>query len=109
MKPLARRMRREPTTAEDLLWDQLRAHSLGFRFQRQHTLDWFVADFYCAKARLVIELDGSAHEDQQEQDAWRDANLAGMGFRVLRFRNEEVLRSLPDVLRKIGEELKRQS
>jgi very-short-patch-repair endonuclease len=104
VKPLARQMRREPTAAERLLWSRLRAHRfLGLGFRRQHALDWFVADFYCAEARLVIELDGEGHDAQKEQDAWRDANLAALDLRVLRFRNEEVLRALPVVLGKIAE------
>jgi len=106
IKLLARQMRREPTPAERMLWDRLRAHQvLGFRFRRQHALDRFIVDFYCSRARLIIELDGAAHETQREQDAWRDANLVGLGMRVLRFRNEEVLESLPDALRKIEEAL----
>jgi len=108
VKPLAREMRHEPTPAEQMLWDHLHARRFaGFRFRRQHALDWFVVDFYCPKARLVIELDGAGHDTQREQDAWRDATLAGMGLRVLRFGNDEVLASLPEVLRQIAEELKK--
>ena len=103
-KPLARQMRREPTPAERVLWNELRAHRfLGLGFRRQHSLDWFVADFYCAEERLVIEVDGGGHDAQQEQDAWREANLGALSLRVLRFRNEEVLHALPAVLGKIAE------
>ena len=106
LKPLVRGMRREPTPAEERLWDHLRGHQLlGFGFRRQHALSCFVADFYCAKARLVIELDGGIHESRRGQDDWRDTCLAGLGLKVLRFRNEEVMDSLSQVLQRIKEKL----
>jgi len=107
LKPAAREMRRRATPAEEKLWAHLRGHRLqGFGFRRQHALYWFVADFYCPEARLIIELDGAAHDSRKEQDGWRDACLKGLGLKVLRFRNEEVMDSLPHVLQTIGAELK---
>ena len=107
LKPAAREMRRLPTPAEERLWEHLRGHRFeGFGFRRQHALYWFVADFYCAKARLIIELDGAVHDSRQEQDAWRDTYLRGLGLKVLRFRNEDVMEFLPRVLDRIGAELR---
>ena len=108
LKALARRMRRVPTPAEQLLWRHLRGRQLsGMRFRRQHAVDRFITDFYCAEARLVIELDGGTHRGNHEQDRWREASLEGLGFRVLRFWNDEVLNSLPSVLQRIAEETDR--
>ncbi|MFB3881046.1 MAG: endonuclease domain-containing protein [Armatimonadota bacterium] len=105
LKALARQMRREPTAAERLLWSHLRGRQLsGMRFRRQHAIDRFIADFYCAEARLVIELDGSPHRGNQGQDQWRVGSLESLGFRVLRFWSDEVISSLPSVLQRIAEE-----
>mgnify|MGYP001770978009 FL=1 len=67
LKPLARQMRREPTPAEDKLWQKLRHKQiLGYKFRRQHTIDRFIVDFYCGEARLVVEVDGEVHDYTQE-------------------------------------------
>jgi len=80
-----------------LLWQQLRAHRFhGLKFRRQHPIGRFIADFYCHAARLVIELDGDAHD--RERDAERTRYLQERGYRLVRFRNAEVLRDLPAVL-----------
>ena len=106
-KPLARRKRREPVAAEKQLWRNLRGKRLGgFRFRRQHAIDRFIVDFYCAETRLVVEVDGPTHDGTIEADAQRQRVLEALGFRVLRFRNEEVFEELGMVLRKIAEVLK---
>jgi len=98
----AREMRREPTRAEDVLWEALRARRLdGLRFRRQHPVENFVLDFYCPIAKLVIEVDGGVHDQQQERDEGREAHVAAYGYHTLRFRNEEVLHDLPSVLARI--------
>ena len=67
-------MRREPTVAENRLWQELRGRKLdGLRFRRQHALGRFIVDFYCVSAGLVVELDGPIHEQQQETDRERKA------------------------------------
>ena len=89
--PRAKELRRNATKQENHLWyDFLRTHSV--RFQRQKTIDGFIADFYCASAKLVIELDGSQHytEDGQAYDAERDAVLSKYGLQILRFSNLEI-------------------
>ena len=89
--PRAKELRKNATKQEDHLWyDFLRTYSV--RFQRQKAIDGFIADFYCASAKLVIELDGSQHYTGQglAYDAERDAILSKYGLQILRFSNEEV-------------------
>ncbi|RUV69813.1 MAG: endonuclease domain-containing protein [Mesorhizobium sp.] len=90
----ARSMRREPTEAEDRLWHELRGRRLDrIKFRRQVPVGKFIADFVCAGARLIVEIDGSQHADSN-YDRVRDAELKARGFRVLRFWNDDVLRDL---------------
>src|SRR5581483_4126195 len=93
MQEAAKRLRRELTPAERRLWTALRNRRLGgFKFRVQHPAGPSVFDFYCPERRLVIEVDGPVHlePEQAERDAMRTRRLAGFGYRVLRFRNEEV-------------------
>ncbi|MDG4853394.1 MULTISPECIES: DUF559 domain-containing protein [unclassified Mesorhizobium] len=93
----ARRMRRESTEAEGRLWQELRGRRLDkIKFRRQVPVGRFVADFVCAEARLIIEIDGSQHADSPH-DQKRDAELKARGFRVLRFWNDDVLKDLDAV------------
>jgi very-short-patch-repair endonuclease len=101
LKPLAREMRKEPTEAEDVLWQRLRGKQLGARFRRQHAIDRFIVDFYAHEPRLIIEVDGPVHETQKEYDAMRQSFLESLGYRVLRFTNEQVLQDVHAVLRVI--------
>jgi len=88
LKEPARALRRRATSAEQRLWQLLRGRRLGgFKFRRQHPCGAFVLDFFCAEARLVVELDGGVHDDQVERDAARTLALAALGFRVLRLPN----------------------
>jgi len=107
-----RKMRRNPTLSEKALWQNLKGKKLfGFRFLRQHLIVYqvtdqecfyYVADFYCNRARLVIELDGGIHDkkEQREKDYNRDHIINSLGLRVLRIRNEELF-NMPAVLEKI--------
>lgn len=102
-------MRQNPTPAEDALWAQLRRRQIGaFHFRRQHPIDRFIVDFYCAKARLVIEVDGNVHDQPgyDEHDSQRQAHLESLGLRVLRFTNDDVMTELPRVLEIIAESLR---
>ncbi|RAZ90137.1 hypothetical protein DPM33_15015 [Mesorhizobium hawassense] len=93
----ARSMRSEPTEAEDRLWQELRGRRLDkIKFRRQVPIGRFVADFVCAEARLIVEIDGSQHAESR-RDQERDAELKASGFRVLRFWNDDVLRELDAV------------
>ena len=86
---LARRLRRNTTSAEGVLWKLLRSRRMeGLKFRRQVPLGRYVADFACFRHRLIVEADGPFHE--AERDHIRDAWLATQGFRVLRFSNEHV-------------------
>jgi very-short-patch-repair endonuclease len=99
---IAKALRKRMTDAEQILWRHLRAHRLGgMKFKRQQPIGPFVVDFVCFDSRLVIEVDGGQHQDN-EKDRTRDAWLEGQGYRVLRFWNNEVLNELPAVLEKIA-------
>ena len=106
LKPQARRMRRNSTSAEDKLWQRLRRHQVGgLKFRRQHSLGRFVVDFYCAKANLVIEVDGPVHDGHAERDISRQEYIEALGFRVLRFTNDQIDNSLESVVGCISEAL----
>ena len=101
LKESSRRMRINPTPAVNVLWQRLRNHSLGVKFRRQHVIDRFVVDFVCLNARLIVEVDGEIHRDQSGQDAARDAVLRSLGYRVLRFTNQEITESPKTVITRI--------
>ena len=106
LKPLAQEMRRAPTPGEDRLWQALRRRQIdGFRFRRQHALGQFIVDFYCARARLVIEVDGPVHQYVSDQDRVRQDFLERLGLQVLRFTNDQVAGDLQNVLAAIGDAL----
>jgi predicted helicase/very-short-patch-repair endonuclease len=98
LKPYAREMRKNPTPAEDALWQHLRLNQLGVKFRRQHAIGPFIVDFYAREARLIIEVDGPIHEKQKEYDEMRQAYLESLGYRVVRFTNEQVLQNIDAVL-----------
>jgi very-short-patch-repair endonuclease len=100
----AKELRKSMTEAEEILWKHLRGNKLdGLKFRRQHPLDIFIADFYCHQRKLIIELDGGVHDtlDQKEYDEGRTFELERKGFKILRFRNEEVINDIENVLHKI--------
>jgi very-short-patch-repair endonuclease len=102
----ARDLRERETPAEKLLWEILsRNQLLGFRFRRQHPIAIYIVDFYCHRAKLVIELDGASHKDQQEYDATRTTAMNEFGVEVIRFRNADVLGNINSVREKILEVL----
>jgi len=99
---VARQMRAEPTLAERKLWKHIRGLKLnGIKFRRQHIINRFIVDFYCPDAKLVVEVDGEIHKKQKSSDRERDAFLQELGYRVLRFTNQEVFMQLPEVLDRI--------
>jgi very-short-patch-repair endonuclease len=105
----ARELRKNMTQAEKKLWQHIRKKEImGTRFRRQHPIDRFILDFYCNDARLVIELDGEYHneEDQKEYDEGRTHELMEMGLEIIRFTNDEVESDIVHVLEKIKEKLK---
>ena len=99
-------LRQNSTLAERILWEALRNRTLdGLKFRRQHQLDKFVIDFYCAELKLVIELDGSVHAADEAQflDREREAALSPFVRHILRFKNSDVTGDLTDCLKKISE------
>ncbi len=96
----ARRLRRNTTEAERLLWDALRKEQLGWRFRRQHPIPPYVVDFACVEARLVIEADGGQHGCPGDHII-RDNALRRGGWRVLRFWNNDILENRAGVLQSI--------
>ena len=102
----ARLMRRDPTRAEELLWQQLRDRSvIGCKFRRQVPLAHYILDFVCFEHRLIVEVDGWQHAESRS-DAVRDAFFQAQGFRILRFWNEEVEDNLDGVVLRIGAALR---
>ncbi|MBC7353858.1 MAG: endonuclease domain-containing protein, partial [Thermogutta sp.] len=99
-------MRKNPTPAEEALWQRLRQEQLGVKFRRQHCIDRFIVDFYAREPRLIVEVDGPIHESQKEYDAARQAFLESLGYRVLRFTNDRVLNDMEGVVREIQEAVK---
>jgi very-short-patch-repair endonuclease len=94
LKPASRRLRKDMTDAEQLLWSRLRRKQLhGAQFYRQKPLARFIVDFYCATAKLVIEVDGSQHFEaaDRQYDHARTQALESLGLRVMRFDNRQVL------------------
>jgi adenine-specific DNA-methyltransferase len=99
-------MRHHATKAEDALWQRLRNGQIdGFRFRRQYAIDRFIVDFYCAPAKLAVEVDGPVHELQVLADAERTALPEDRGIRILRFENDQVIQDTEGVLTSIREAL----
>ena len=99
-------MRHEPTDAEARLWAYLRAHRLGgVHFRRQYPIDPYIVDFCALKPKLIIEVDGSQHLDQEEYDRERTEYLESKGYRVLRFWNNEVMGDIDTVVGVILDEV----
>lgn len=98
-------LRSAMTDAERKLWHALRGVQLGVKFRRQHPLGRYVADFACLDPKLVVELDGSQHQQQQEYDAQRDAFFQAQGFVVMRFASDAPFRNLDGILQAIAQQL----
>lgn len=102
----SRALRKQSSEAEKTLWRYLRDCRMnGFKFRRQVVIEPYIVDFACFEARLIIEADGGQHMEQAEYDALRTEMLEGMGYRVIRFWNNQILTELPAVLEQIDEAL----
>ena len=99
----AKELRHEMTPAEKALWNELRANKLGTHFRRQQIIAGFIVDFYCHKAALVVEVDGDIHDLQLDEDARRETVLRELGLRIVRFKNDDVIKNLSSVVEKIRE------
>ena len=94
-------MRENPTKAEEILWKSLRNHGSEHHFRRQHIIGNFIVDFLCLEKSLVIEVDGDIHDYQKQDDQERTEFLEQQGFRVLRFKNEEIMGGVEKVINEI--------
>lgn len=97
----ARELRRRANSAERILWDKLKNRQIGgFKFVRQEPIGPYFGDFVCRACKLVIELDGDSHaaDGRPEHDARRDAFLRGLGYRLLRFANQDVFEDASSVV-----------
>ncbi|TCZ68253.1 endonuclease domain-containing protein [Flaviaesturariibacter aridisoli] len=104
----AQQHRQGPTKAERALWQKLKGNKIcGCAFRRQFIIDRYIVDFVCLDRRLIIEVDGDYHLtlEQMERDKERADDLEALGFRVIRFRNEEVLQRMHQVLQVITKHL----
>jgi very-short-patch-repair endonuclease len=111
IKELARKLRKNQTKSEELLWHYIRKKQLnGKQFLRQHPIIYdtyknehffYIPDFYCIENKLAIELDGKIHLKQKEHDALRDERLTEPGIKVIRFKNEELC-NIESVVEKIN-------
>ena len=108
LKQLSKQLRENMTDAERHLWAKIRMKQLkGYQFYRQKPIGDYIVDFFCPKAKLVIEIDGSHHlvGETIEYDRIRDDYLSSFGLRVLRFANNDVLTHTDGVVERIGEEI----
>jgi len=104
LKNRRQELRNNPTEAESLLWKTIQHSKLnGRKFRRQHSVGYYILDFYCPEERLAIEIDGDSHDrkDAEEYDAGRTEFLESVGIRVSRFKNDEVLNNLKSVIEEI--------
>ncbi len=100
-KTLRRKLRNEMTTAERLLWYQIRARRIkGYKFRRQVSIGNYIVDFYCPEAKLVIEVDGDSHFDPKTEikDEERNRILSDYGLRCIRFTNLDVIKNIEEVV-----------
>lgn len=93
--------RKTPTQAEEILWNELRGDATDFHFRRQHLIGHFIIDFVCLSKGLIIEVDGDIHDLQKERDLERTNFLEQNGFKVMRFKNEEVINNVREIVNRI--------
>ncbi len=97
----AKEHRHNQTEAEKIIWDNLRANQIGFKIRRQHLMDKYIVDFICLEKSIIIEIDGKYHEQRKEEDDNRTVVLESLGYKVIRFTNEEVIVQTDVVINKI--------
>lgn len=101
-------LRKEPTPAERKLWAVIRNDQLGVSFRRQHAIGIYIPDFACIEKKLIIELDGSQHLEQEEYDKERTKYLELQGYKVIRFWNSDVMNNIEGVILAIRNALETQ-
>jgi very-short-patch-repair endonuclease len=100
-KHQAIQLRKKSTPAERKLWSRIRNDQLGVTFRRQHAVGIYIPDFSSPRAKLIIELDGSHHLEQEEHDQERTTYLESLGYKVIRFWNNDVMKNIESVIRAI--------
>lgn len=105
LKENVKKHRKHPTEAEETLWETIRNNKLGYKFRRQHVISNYITDFVCLSKKLIIEVDGEIHKYQKQQDRERTHKLNAQGYRIIRFKNEEIKNDIKIVIKKIIEEL----
>lgn len=111
-RDLRKRLRNNLTTPEVILWYHLKHRKFhGYKFRRQHSVGWYILDFYCPRLRLAIEVDGGQHYTPEglAYDEIRTKYLGRVGIDVVRFTNTEILRNINGVLMRLGEVVRRRS
>jgi very-short-patch-repair endonuclease len=104
----AHALRQNMTEAEKILWNELKNRKfMGLKFRRQHPIHRYIGDFYCHEKKLIIEVDGGIHDQEEinEHDLNRTAELDRLGISVIRFKNEQVFNQLDQVLHEIGKQI----
>ena len=101
----AKRLRNEPTASEIIFWGLLKQHFADYRFKRQHPVSQYIADFYCHKLKLVVEIDGGIHlsKDAIKNDKLRDEFMNSLNLKIIRFTNDEVCKNGEKVVKKLKE------
>ena len=97
-KTRAIELRKELTLAEAKLWSRIRNDQLGVNFRRQHAIGNYIPDFVCIEKKLIVELDGSQHLEQEEYDDERTKYLNSLGYKVIRFWNNDVMKNMDGVI-----------
>ena len=104
LREYAKENRKKSTEAEFILWNLLKGNALGTHFRRQHIIGQFIADFVCLSCKLIIEVDGKYHQlpEQQITDEERTHWLESKGYRVIRFKNEQIIADTGNVINLIN-------
>ncbi|MFA6272887.1 MAG: DUF559 domain-containing protein [Candidatus Paceibacterota bacterium] len=105
LKPRARELRKQGILAEVLFWRQIKAKKFGYHFYRQKPLSNYIVDFYCPALKLVVEIDGSSHQDKKQYDKLREEFLQSIGLRVIRFSDAEIKDNIHNVIKILKEKI----
>ena len=107
LKELAYKNRKNPTEAEAIIWNYLKGKQLGLHFRRQHIIGNYIVDFSCPTKKIAIEIDGGYHDqpEQKEYDEKRSEWLISKGWKIIRFKNEEIIANTENVISKIKKEI----
>jgi very-short-patch-repair endonuclease len=107
LKQLSRKLRKESTLSEVLLWNELKGKKiLGYQFTRQKPIKNYIVDFYCSRLKLAIEIDGESHKNKEGYDNLRQKNVEKSGISFLRFYDDEIKKNMNGVLMAINEFIK---